>query len=78
MINPKFISETMKDMDMRFFLVEDNYGRTIYQQFQNISLDEAIKRYNKFIDNSQLTHLLILHYSKPMKDFAMVDLKKKE
>lgn len=51
MINPKFISETMKDMDMRFFLVEDNYGRTIYQQFQNISLDEAIKRYNKFIDN---------------------------
>jgi len=51
MINPKFIAETMKDMDMRFFLVEDNYGRTIYQQFQNISLEEAIKRYNKFIDN---------------------------
>lgn len=51
MINPNFIAETMKDMDLRFFAVEDSYGRMIYQQFQNISLDEAIKRYNKFIDN---------------------------
>jgi hypothetical protein len=51
MINPNFIAETMKDMDLRFFQVEDNYGRTVYQQFQNISLDEAIKRYKKFIDN---------------------------
>jgi hypothetical protein len=51
MINPNFIAETMKDMDMRFFQVEDNYGRTVYQQFQNISLEEAIKRYKKFIEN---------------------------
>tara|TARA_R110000822_G_scaffold234896_2_gene365874 strand:- start:1933 stop:2718 length:786 start_codon:yes stop_codon:yes gene_type:complete len=51
MINPNFIAETMKDMDMRFFQVEDNYGRSVYQQFQNISLEEAIKRYRKFIDN---------------------------
>jgi hypothetical protein len=51
MINPNFIAETMKDMDIRFFQVEDNYGRTVYQQFQNISLEEAIKRYKKFIEN---------------------------
>jgi len=51
MINPNFIAESMRDMDMRFFQVEDNYGRTVYQQFQNISLDESIKRYKKFIEN---------------------------
>jgi hypothetical protein len=54
MINPNFVAETMKDMDMRFFLVEDSYGRTIYQQFQNISLDEAIKRYKKFVESCSL------------------------
>lgn len=54
MINPNFVAETMKDMDMRFFLVEDNYGRTIYQQFQNISLEEAIKRYKKFVESCSL------------------------
>ena len=51
MINPNFIAETMKDMDMRFFQIEDTYGRMVYQQFQNISLDEAIKRYKKFLEN---------------------------
>ena len=54
MVNPNFIKETMREMDCRFFQIEDAYGRTMYHQWQNVSLDEAIQRFQRFVDSCAL------------------------
>jgi len=54
MVNPNFIKDTMREMDCRFFQIEDAYGRTMYHQWQNVSLDEAIQRFQRFVDSCAL------------------------
>jgi hypothetical protein len=54
MVNPNFIKDTMREMDCRFFQIEDAYGRTMYHQWQNVSLDEAVQRFQRFVDSCAL------------------------
>ena len=45
MVNPVFIIDTMREMDYRYFVILDTQFNTVYQQFQPVSMEEAIKRF---------------------------------
>jgi hypothetical protein len=51
MVNPKFVSNAMREMDSRFFVIEDAAGNVMYHQWQNIALDQAIERFENFVKN---------------------------
>lgn len=52
MVNPKFIADTMREMDYKYFVILDSYHNTVYQQFQPVSIEESIKRFNRFLENA--------------------------
>ena len=52
MINPSFIIETMRDQDYRFFQILDSNYNPVTEQWQNIGIDESIKRFKSFLKNA--------------------------
>lgn len=52
MVNPVFIIDTMREMDYRYFVILDTQFNTVYQQFQPVSMEEAIKRFERFLKNA--------------------------
>ena len=54
MTTPEFVIQTMREMDARFFTIHDTNYRLVYHQWQNISLDESVKRFQNFVDNAAI------------------------
>jgi hypothetical protein len=52
MVNPVFIIDTMREMDYRYFVILDMQFNTVYQQFQPVSMEEAVKRFERFLKNA--------------------------
>ena len=52
MTTPEFVISTIKEMDARYFTIHDTNYRLVYHQWQNVSVDETVKRFKNFCDNS--------------------------
>lgn len=52
MVNPKFIIETMKELDYRYWIVTDSNYNKLYEMFQPVSIDDSVKRFEKFIKSA--------------------------
>jgi len=51
MVNPNFVIEKMKDLDYRYYVVEDMAGSMTDQQWQSIPVDRAIDKFKSFLKN---------------------------
>ena len=51
MTTPEFVIDVMREQDLRYYLIQDAEYRTMYQQWQPISLEEAVARLQRFIKN---------------------------
>lgn len=52
MVNPQFIIDTMRELDYRYFMVLDSRYEPVYQQFQPVSMEESVKRLERFLKNA--------------------------
>jgi len=52
MTTPEFVISTMKEMDAKYFTIHDTNFRLVYHQWQNVTIDEAIKRFKNFCENA--------------------------
>jgi len=52
MVTPSFIIDTMKELDYRYFTILDSNYNIVYQMFQPVSLEDAVKRMKKFLENA--------------------------
>lgn len=52
MTTPEFIISTMKEMDCKYFTIHDTSHRLVYHQWQNIGIEESVRRFQNFIDNA--------------------------
>ena len=51
MTTPEFVIDVMREQDLRYYLIQDAEYRTMYQQWQPISLEESVARLERFIKN---------------------------
>lgn len=51
MVNPKFVINAMREMDLRYFVIEDQSGNVMYHNWQTLSLDKSVERLENFIKN---------------------------
>jgi cell division protein FtsB len=49
MVSPQFVIDTMRDLNMRFFAIQDANYNLQYQQFQPIPIEDSIKKMERFI-----------------------------
>lgn len=52
MVTPSFIIDTMKELDYRYFTILDSNYNIVYQMFQPVSLEDSVKRMQKFLENA--------------------------
>jgi|GEM_PF-1177845 len=52
MTTPEFVISTMKEMDAKYFTIHDTNFRLVYHQWQNVSIEESIKRFKNFCENA--------------------------
>ncbi len=48
-----FIKDTMREQDLRFFVIRDSEYRPQYEQMQPVGMDEALKRFDNFFANAR-------------------------
>jgi hypothetical protein len=58
MTTPEFVISTMKEMDAKYFTIHDTNFRLVYHQWQNVTIDEAIKRGRN--DEALIRHVLLV------------------
>jgi hypothetical protein len=49
MVNPNFVIEQMKDLDYKYFVVEDMAGNPVTHSWQVLPLDRAVERFKSFL-----------------------------
>jgi hypothetical protein len=52
MVTPQFIIDTMKELDYRYWRVCDSNFNTIYEMFQPVSMEESLRRFDRFLKNA--------------------------
>jgi hypothetical protein len=48
-----FIKDTMREQDLRFFVIRDSEYRPQYEQMQPVSMDESLRRFDNFFANAR-------------------------
>lgn len=54
MVNPQFVIEKMKDLDYKYFVIEDMAGNLVDVQWASIPTDKAIERYKSFLKSTSV------------------------
>jgi len=52
MVTPKFIIDTMKELDYRYWVVTDSNYNKIYEMFQPVSIEESLRRFDRFLSSA--------------------------
>lgn len=52
MVTPQFIIDTMKELDYRYWRVTDSNYNIQYEMFQPVSIEESLKRFDRFLKNA--------------------------
>lgn len=51
MVNPNYILEQMKELDYKFYVVEDMAGNPVTHNWQTLTMDKATERFRNFLEN---------------------------
>jgi hypothetical protein len=62
MVTPKFIIDTMKELDYRYWRVSDSSYNLIYEMFQPVSIEESLRRFDRFLNNASSSLYRIFIY----------------
>ena len=70
MVTPQFIKDTMKELDYRYWRVTDSGYNVIYEMFQPVSIDESLRRFDRFLKNagSSLYRIFIFPTNEKLKN----------
>jgi len=60
MTNPEYILEFMRDNDMRFYTISNTFDREPVREFEDRSLDDAIREMKRFLKNNTGFHRIYL------------------
>jgi hypothetical protein len=81
MTNPDYILEFMRENDMRYFIIANSFDRETTRQFNDMGLDEAVRKMKRFFDNNSGFHRIKLYQSneilrggKPKQEPAMFEI----
>lgn len=67
MVTPKFIIDTMKELDYRYFRITDSNYNVIYEMFQPVSIEESLKRFDRFLSNASASLYRVFIYPTNLK-----------
>jgi hypothetical protein len=51
MVNPNYIVQQMKELDYKFYVVEDMAGNSVTHNWQTLTIDKAVERFKNFLEN---------------------------
>lgn len=61
MVNPNFVIEQMKDLDYKYFVVEDMAGNQVTQSWQPLPIDRAIDRFKGFLKHCSVGSSFVVY-----------------
>lgn len=61
MVNPNFVIEQMKDLDYKYFVVEDMAGNPVTHSWQVLPTDRAIERFKSFLKNCSVGSSFVVY-----------------
>ena len=64
MVNPNFVIEQMKDLDYKYFVVEDMAGNPVTHSWQVLPLDRAVERFKSFLKNCSVGSSFVVYIFK--------------
>lgn len=64
MVNPNFVIEQMKDLDYKFFVVEDMAGNPVTHSWQVLPIDRAVERFKSFLKNCSVGSSFVVYIFK--------------
>ena len=64
MVNPNFVIEQMKELDYKYFVVEDMAGNPVTHSWQTIPVDRAIERFKSFLKNCSVGSSFVVYIFK--------------
>lgn len=64
MVNPNFVIEQMKDLDYKYFVVEDMAGNPVTHSWQVLPLDKAVERFKSFLKNCSVGSSFVVYIFK--------------
>lgn len=67
MVTPQFIIDTMKELDYRYWRVTDSNYNLIYEMFQPVSIEESLKRFDRFLKNASSSLYRVFIYPTNLK-----------
>lgn len=67
MVTPQFIIDTMKELDYRYWRVTDSNYNLIYEMFQPVSVEESLKRFDRFLKNASSSLYRVFIYPTNLK-----------
>jgi hypothetical protein len=63
MTNPEYILEFMTENDMRYWIIANSFDRETTRQFNDMGLDESVRRMKNFFKNNTGFHRIKLYQS---------------
>jgi hypothetical protein len=64
MVNPNFVIEQMKDLDYKYFVVEDMAGNPVTYSWQVLPTDRAVERFKSFLKNCSVGSSFVVYLFK--------------
>lgn len=64
MVNPNFVIEQMKDLDYKYFVVEDMAGNPVTHSWQTLPVDRAVERFKSFLKNCSVGSSFVVYIFK--------------
>jgi hypothetical protein len=64
MVNPNFVIDQMKDLDYKYFVVEDMAGHPVTHSWQTLPTDRAIERFKSFLKNCSVGSSFVVYIFK--------------
>ena len=61
MVNPNFVIEQMKDLDYKYFVVEDMAGNQVTQSWQTLPVDRAVERFKSFLKHCSVGSSFVVY-----------------
>lgn len=81
MTNPEYVIEFMQENDFRYWTVSNSFDREINRQFQDMSLEESVRKMKRFLKNNTGFHRIklfqtneVMRGGKPRSEPAMFEV----
>ncbi len=74
MVNPQFVIEQMKDLDYKYFVVEDMAGNQVTQSWQTLPVDRAVERFKSFLKHCSVGSSYVVYIFKSNESYGAIQV----